>query len=186
MNDLSHVRFPGKHETERIIAVYHRHWFDIFSNLFLSAFFSVVLIGGFAILPDLFPDIVGSPNAPFFFFLENSFLLFLWLTLFLIWIDVYFDVWIVTDERIVNIEQKDLFNRRVSELRYHTIQDVTSEVQGVIPSILGYGDVLVQTAGEHPLFMFHNVPNPVGVKDLIMRLAERRRRAPNAGERPSA
>ncbi|NTW46063.1 MAG: PH domain-containing protein [Candidatus Moranbacteria bacterium] len=183
MRDLSTVRFPGKHEEETVIAVYHRHWFDILTHLFLSVFFSVILIGGFAVLPGLFPGIMSSPNAPFFLFLENSFLLFLWLTLFLIWIDVYFDVWIVTDERIVNIEQKDLFNRRVSELRYHTVQDVTSEVQGVVPSILGFGDVLVQTAGESPRFIFHNIPDPVAVKDQIMKLAERRRHAPQTNER---
>lgn len=176
MKNLSLVRFPGKHEQEQVIAVYHRHWFDILTHLFLSVLLSVLLLGGFAVLPGLFPDIGESPNAPFFFFLENSFFLFLWLTLFLIWIDVYFDVWIVTDERIVNVEQKDLFTRRVSELRFHTIQDVTSEVQGVIPSILDYGDVLIQTAGENQRFIFHNVPNPVGIKDLIMKLAERGRR----------
>lgn len=124
------------------------------------------------LIPMLFPGIIGSQNAPIFFFLENSFLLFLWVTLFLIWIDVSFDVWIITEERIVNIEQKGLFTRRVSELRFHTIQDVTSEVNGVLPSILNYGDVLVQTAGENPRFIFRNIPNPIEVKDRIMQLAE--------------
>ena len=175
MSDFSGIRFQGKHDDERVLAVYHRHWFDLFTHLFLSVFLSILLLGGFIIIPLLFPGIVGSPNAAMFFFLENSFLLFLWVSLFLIWIDVYFDVWIITNERIVNIEQKDLFTRRVSELRFHTIQDVTSEVNGFIPSILDYGDVLVQTAGESPRFIFHNVPNPIGVKDLIMKLAERGR-----------
>ncbi len=174
MLNLSKVRFPGKHDEEQVLAVYHRHWFDLFIHLFLSVFLSVLLLGGFLIMPSFFPEIAGGPNAAFFFFLENSFLLFLWITLFLIWIDIYFDVWIITNERIVNIEQKDLFTRRVSELRFHTIQDVTSEVSGIIPSILDFGDVLVQTAGENPRFIFHNIPNPVGVKDLIMKLAERR------------
>ncbi|NTW89740.1 MAG: PH domain-containing protein [Candidatus Moranbacteria bacterium] len=184
MRNLSFVRFPGKHEEERVIAVYHRHWFDIFSHLFLSVFLSVILLGGFLILPGLFPGITESPNVSFFFFLQNSFLLFLWVSLFLIWIDVYFDVWIITNERIVNIEQKDLFTRRVSELRFHTIQDVTSEVNGILPSILDFGDVLVQTAGESPRFIFHNIPNPVGVKDTIMKLAERGRR--HAGTTPES
>jgi hypothetical protein len=175
MRNLSAVRFQGKHTEEQVLAVYHRHWFDIFTHLFLSVLLSVILLGGFIILPGLYPGIAESPNGAFFFFLQNSFFLFLWVSLFLIWIDVYFDVWIITDERIVNIEQKDLFTRRVSELRFHTVQDVTSEVNGLLPSILDYGDVLVQTAGENPRFIFHNVPNPVAIKDLIMKLAERRR-----------
>jgi len=177
MKEFSDIRFPGKHDTERIIAVYHRHWFDILSHLLLSLVLSIALLGGFVVLPFLYPDIMSGRNAIPFVFLENSFLLFLWLTIFLIWIDVFFDVWIVTDERVVNIEQKDLFTRRVSELRFRSIQDVTSEIDGVVPSVLGYGDVFIQTAGENPHFIFHNVPDPVGVKDLIMKLAERNRRS---------
>ncbi|HWQ59535.1 MAG TPA: PH domain-containing protein [Candidatus Fimivivens sp.] len=181
MSDYSRIRFPGIHDEERVLAVYHRHWFNIVEELFLSVILSVILLGGFFFLPSLYPEIVGSPNASLFFFLENSFFLFLWLTLFLIWIDVFFDIWIITNERIVNIEQKGLFVRRVSELRFRSIQDVTSQVVGFIPSVLDYGDVLVQTAGENPRFIFRNVPNPVGVKDLIMKLADRDRRIAEFG-----
>lgn len=181
MRDFSGIHFPGMHDEERVLAIYHRHWFDIVEEMFLSVLLSVILLGGFIILPALYPEIIGSPNAALYFFLENSFFLFLWLTLFLIWIDVFFDVWIITNERIVNVEQKGLFVRRVSELRFRSIQDVTSQVVGFIPSVLDYGDVLVQTAGENPRFIFRNVPNPVGVKDLIMKLADRDRRIAEFG-----
>ncbi|NTW13838.1 MAG: PH domain-containing protein [Candidatus Moranbacteria bacterium] len=173
--NLSLVRFPGKHDGEAVIAVYHRHWFDIFSSLLIPVLLSIVVIGAFITLPFVAPVLFRSESEAFFTFLENSFLLFFWLNVFLIWIDLYFDVWIVTDERIINIEQKDLFTRRVSELRFSRVQDVTSEVTGVIPSILNFGDVYVQTAGENPRFIFHNVSNPIAIKDLVMRLAEKRR-----------
>jgi hypothetical protein len=161
--NLARVRFPGKHKKEEVIAVYHRHWFDILTNLFFPVLLFVVLITLSITLPSVAPELFSGEHEMFFAFLESSFYLFLWLYLFLVWIDVYFDVWIVTDERIVNIEQKDLFTRRVSELRFSRVQDVTSEVY-------------VQTAGEHARFIFHNVPNPVMIKDLVMKLAQRRRR----------
>ncbi|MEI6650434.1 MAG: PH domain-containing protein [Candidatus Moraniibacteriota bacterium] len=172
--NLAQIRFPGKHDEETIIAVYHRHWFDIFTSLLLPILLTVILIGAFVTLPFAAPVMFKGGNGAFFAFLENSFLLFLWVYIFLVWIGDYFDVWIVTNERIVNIEQKDLFTRRVSELRYSRIQDVTSEVTGVIPSILNYGDVSVQTAGELEHFLFHNVPDPTSIKDLVMKLADRR------------
>jgi hypothetical protein len=174
--NLANVRFPGKHQQEQVIAVYHRHWFDILSNLFVPVFLAVILIIVSLTTPTVAPVLFAGENRTFFAFIENSFFLFLWLYLFLVWIDVYFDVWIVTNERIVNVEQKDLFTRRTSELRFSRVQDVTSEVEGVIPSILNYGDVYVQTAGEQARFIFHNVPNPVAIKDLVMKLAQRRRR----------
>lgn len=173
--NLSKVRFPGKHRDEQVIAVYHRHWFDILSHLFLPVFLTLILATAAFSVPASVPEILGGEIRDFVAFLANSLLLFLWLYLFLVWIDVYFDVWIVTNERIVNVEQKDLFTRRISELRFPRVQDVTSEVNGVIPSILNYGDVYIQTAGEQARFIFHNVPDPVAIKDLVMGLAQRKR-----------
>jgi uncharacterized membrane protein YdbT with pleckstrin-like domain len=73
----------------------------------------------------------------------------------------------------VNIEQKGLFIREMSELKIANIQDVTTEVTGVIPSVLNFGDVFVQTAGEARRFRFRQVPNPYGIKDQIMSLQHR-------------
>jgi len=103
-------------------------------------------------------------------FMRSLFFTFLWLLFFAIWIDYYFDVWIVTSERIINIEQKGLFTRVVSELELEKIQDVTTDVRGVIPTFLNYGHLLIQTAGERERFIFRNVPDPYTIKDVIMKL----------------
>jgi uncharacterized membrane protein YdbT with pleckstrin-like domain len=69
-------------------------------------------------------------------FAQNFFMLVIWIYGFMIWIDYYFDIWIITSERIINIEQKGMFTRKVSELRFQKIQDVTTEVIGFLPTIL--------------------------------------------------
>jgi len=86
---------------------------------------------------------------------------------FLIWIDYYFDVWIITTERVINVEQKGMFSRRVSELSYAKVQDITTEVLGFLPSMLNYGDVYVQTAGEQERFVFRTVSDPYHIKNII-------------------
>lgn len=98
-------------------------------------------------------------------------LLMLWILGFLIWIDYYFDVWIITNERIINIEQKGLFTRDISELRYESVQDVTSSVVGLIPTMLNFGDVSVQTAAKEERFLFRQVGDPFTIKDQIMALS---------------
>ena len=103
-------------------------------------------------------------------FLENSFALITWITFFLIWIDYYFDVWIITTKRIVNINQQGLFTRTVSELELDKIQDITTDVRGVIPTFLNFGDLQIQTAAEQERFLFAKVPNPYLLKDTIMNL----------------
>lgn len=84
--------------------------------------------------------------------------------------DYYLDTWIVTTERIINIEQKGLFARVVSELHLNQIQDVTSETLGFLPTVLSYGDVFIQTAGTRERFNFKNIDNPEEVKKTISRL----------------
>jgi uncharacterized membrane protein YdbT with pleckstrin-like domain len=114
---------------------------------------------------------IDTGAVPFFHFIQNTLFLFLWLFGFLVWIDYYFDVWIITNERIVNIEQKGLFNRHISELRFSRVQDVTASVDGLVPTMLNFGDVYVQTASEEDHFIFRQVGDPFAVKDEVMRLA---------------
>ena len=165
-------KFAGARDGETIIRVLHRHWFDIASHLFLSALLTVGLFFGFFLFPAIFPAAFTGANGLIALFIESTFLIFLWLYLFLVWIDVWFDVWVITNERIVNIEQKGLFVRHVSEVPFSKVQDVTSETNGIIQSVLNYGEVYVQSASEVPRFLFRSVPDPVAIKDLVMRLSQ--------------
>ncbi|MFA9262468.1 MAG: PH domain-containing protein [Undibacterium sp.] len=166
--DFSRYHFQGQRESEVVLRIVHRHWFDIATHFFVIIIFLAVLFGSFSIMPMLFPEWLGSESEHFVTFIRSSIILILWLYAFLIWIDYFFDVWIITNERVVNIEQKGLFVRTVSELKFSRIQDVTSEVSGMIPTILNFGDVKVQTASEEDFFLFRRVPDPYHVKDVIM------------------
>jgi len=173
MKDFNKYHFEGQKEGEQILLVLHRHWFNILSQFLLILGMLFLLIGSFAYLPLFFPVLSQGESRKLFLFLENIFFIFIWVTFFLIWIDYYFDVWIVTDRRIVNIEQKGLFSRIVSELEIEKIQDITTDVKGVIPTFMNFGDLHVQTAAEKERFLFRNIPDPYNVKNLIMNLQKK-------------
>jgi uncharacterized membrane protein YdbT with pleckstrin-like domain len=86
--------------------------------------------------------------------------------------DYYLDTWIVTNERIINIEQKGLFSRIVSELHLNQVQDVTSETHGIVATFLSYGDVHIQTAGARERFNFKQIDNPEKIKQIITKLVQ--------------
>lgn len=169
---FSRYHFQGQRENEEVLHIIHRHWFNILSHLFVVLIFSFLLVAGLLALPLLFPETRDAGSARFFLFVANTFFILIWLYGFLVWIDYYFDVWIITNERIVNIEQKGLFARHVSELNLSRVQDVTATVEGIIPTVLNYGDVHIQTAGEENRFIFRQVPDPYRIKDTIMRLSK--------------
>lgn len=173
-NRYSQCHFRDQQPDEVIHNIIRRHWFDIFLQYIpvmgaLFLLFAVAMSSGFW-MSDSSPE---GESALFFF--ESLFLLMLWMYASLIFVDYYLDVWIVTDRRVINIEQKGLFSRQVSELYYSKIQDVTTEVKGLFPTFLNYGDLFVQTAAEKERFRFHNIPNPYEVKDLVMRLQKQGR-----------
>lgn len=59
----------------------------------------------------------------------------------------YFDVFIITDERIIDIDFRNLIYKNITSTKINNIEDVTHSVSGVLPSLLDFGTVLVQTAG---------------------------------------
>lgn len=149
-----------------------RHWHEII-GYFLVLILEIVLPIIIFIVFLRFTEFVWDKDSPIsvlIFFSASSYYLFIWLFFFHHWIDYYLDVWVVTDQRIINIEQKALFSRTVSELNMSTIQDVTSEVKGKLATILKFGDVHIQTAAEEKRFVFEKIPNPQEVATKITEL----------------
>jgi hypothetical protein len=167
------IRFLGQHDDELVILFLRRHWFIFLMRLLLviTAVIGLVLVYVFFNL--LSENISGSGFYDLLLFGESLGTLFIWNLFFILWIDFYLDAWIVTNERIINISQKGFFNRDISELKLTKIQDVTSEIIGVVPTLLNYGNIYVQTAGEKERFTFFQIPNPNEVKNAIVHLQEK-------------
>jgi uncharacterized membrane protein YdbT with pleckstrin-like domain len=85
-------------------------------------------------------------------------------------IDYYLDVDIVTNRRIVDIEQNGLFKRKISELSIDQVEDVSATVYGFFPTLLHFGDVDIQTAGSRPNFLFGYAPHPYSISKKILDL----------------
>ena len=82
----------------------------------------------------------------------------------------FFNVDILTDERIVDIDFSNLVYKEVSDANIDKIQDVTYKMGGVVRTMFNYGDVFVQTASEVPNFEFLAVPAPDRVAKILQDL----------------
>ena len=172
-NKYNSFNFKGKRDDEEIIVLVRRHWLILVLTLFPMLLFLIGVIF-LHFLGNQMNDFFQITIDPAFRGVIESFLFMIfWLILFIIWIDYYLDVWIVTDQRIVNIEQLGLFRRRVSEMEHSKIQDVTSKVKGVFPTLFKYGYVYIQTAGATERFVFKQIPNPVKIRNIIMQLQKK-------------
>jgi uncharacterized membrane protein YdbT with pleckstrin-like domain len=84
-----------------------------------------------------------------------------------LWTDYYLDVWIVTNRRVIDVEQRGLFSREIATMQLSKIQDITTEVKGFLPTLIGFGDVHVQTAGLEREFVIRGVPHPHKTREMI-------------------
>lgn len=84
----------------------------------------------------------------------------------------YFNVDLITTERVVDVDLENLIYKQVSDANLDKIQDVSYKMGGAIRTLFNYGDVVIQTASEVPNFDFLAVPNPDKVTKLLQDLRE--------------
>lgn len=80
----------------------------------------------------------------------------------------YLTVWVITNMRIVDINQYGFFSRKVSSFLLIRVQDVTTEVSGLLGTLIGFGRLSVQTAGNDEDFNMEGIAHPAIVRDVIM------------------
>lgn len=88
---------------------------------------------------------------------------------FLYW---YFNVYIVTNERIIDVDWYSVIYRKISHTRISKIQDISYTQAGVFAGIFDYGTIEIQTAGEEENFEFTAVPHPRLITKKIEELME--------------
>ncbi|MDO8487687.1 MAG: hypothetical protein Q7S31_00035 [bacterium] len=98
---------------------------------------------------------------------------------FLYW---YYSVFLVTNERLVDIDFPNFLQREVTFANLNHIEEPESIIRGFIRSVLRYGDVNVTTASERPSIEAIGVPYPDKVVDIINRLAEELEKRRERGE----
>ncbi len=88
------------------------------------------------------------------------------------WFTWYFNITLVTSQRVVDISQKGPFSRQVREVSYDKISEVTFEIKGLIATIFGYGNVLITFAGGGKPIVIKAVASPEIIKDQILKVRE--------------
>lgn len=163
--------FPSQAEGERVFLLIRRHWFPyLVMSIFLLILLTpiVVLVTYWFLNPDVFSGAIGN----FMIIFAGIYILIVFGLILYGFINYYLDIYIVTNERIVDIKQNGFFRREIAELHLHQIQDVEAEVDGFFQTMLHFGDIHIQTAGERENFIFQGVPHPYTLAKKITDLHE--------------
>jgi len=165
---------------EEVLIMVRKHWFVIMAELF-GVFILVLLpfiaLIGFAVFQGFFSTLNFNvlEYANVIGFGVAAWLLLSLLGGFTIWTHYYLDLWVVTDRRIILVDQVHFFSRNVSVFRLERMQDIEFKITGIIPTLLNFGTLKAQTAGAHESnFNSTGLPDPRGLQATIQKAMDRR------------
>jgi uncharacterized membrane protein YdbT with pleckstrin-like domain len=156
--------FDDQFDDEEVLFVFHKHPIVMRKGLIISML--AWLLGPLHTLALTYIHPNNPPNLTFF---GLSLVLSILLGLVLIlpsWIGWHFSVFIMTDQRFIQITQKGLFHRSVADLTLAQIQSVNYEVAGLQETLLGFGTIKMQTyVGD---LTIHEVSHPARIQKQLL------------------
>lgn len=146
-----------------------KHWIVYVYIFFLHAFGCLIfLISAFYLaMTDNFSGLLQD-GAAYGAMTLIAFVLIFWTSFFYAWTREYFDVWHVTNMRIIAISQKEIFTRDEAFMELSRIQDVFFEKDGFLSTVLGYGKLRVQSAGTLQEFVIEDIQDVEAVAHRLM------------------
>lgn len=167
---------------EEVLKVVRKHWFVIVTELF-GTFFMLLLPFFVLFFAALFSntvltfDLSLSHYTALIVFGIAAWTILTLMAGFSTWTHYYLDLWIITDRRIILVDQIRFFHRNVSIFRLERLQDIEFYIQGVIPTLLNFGTIKAQTAGAFESnFKTKGLPDPRGLQAIIQKAMDRRLR----------
>lgn len=157
---------------ERVLDTVRKHWFIIIIELLaigVIGLLPIALLTSSALLPELpFIQVLLAGQAGVITYGIAAWVLLTLLMGFSIWTNYYLDLWVITDRRVIVIDQRAFFNRKVSSFRLERLQDIKVTIKGLIPTLLNFGTIRAQTAGANESnFQSGGMPDPRGVQSTI-------------------
>ncbi len=161
--------FADQFDDEEVLFVFRKHPIVMRKGLIIGMFawligpvFTIILTIVYSNNPEKYPTLQ-------FFFLSLLGSMVLGSILFLpSWIGWHYSVFIVSDQRFIQITQKGLFHRAVVDIGLPQIQMVNYEISGLQETLLGFGTIMMQTyMGD---LVIHDIHHPAKIQKKLMRI----------------
>lgn len=154
------IKFENQKDDEEVLLSLRAHPITLvptFVNgiiLFILIFFLSFILGQFLNPMQLLYIIVFSLFVTF---------IYLWFQI----INWYFNIGIITNKQIIDVDFSALSFRNVSRTELTHVEDITVHVTGFISSIFDFGNIFIQTAGSEINTEFLRVPHPARAARII-------------------
>lgn len=158
--------FDDQFEDEDVLFVFRKHPLIMRKGVIIGMCFMLIGPVYTLILTYARPD--SSPSMTFFFMSLLVSMACGMLVVFPYWISWYYSLFIVTNQRLIQITQKGLFHRSVVDLGLQQIQMVNYQIAGLQQTLLGFGTIMMQTyVGD---LVIHDIHKPAKIQKKLLNI----------------
>jgi membrane protein YdbS with pleckstrin-like domain len=166
------ISFQTQKQHETIILFLRSHFITNISWIIISIILIILPIVFMLISPSFGLDFLSSPPASRFI---TIYILLYYLLIssymFVSFLHWFYNVFIVTSERVVDIDYSDIVIHNIAVTSLSSVQDVHYTQSGFIPASFNYGHLFVQTAGSENNFEAYSIPRPREAVHIIGNLS---------------
>lgn len=155
-------QFHGQRVNEDVVLVTHKHPFVLLKPLLISAFILLIPVAVVSLIP---VGLIPSISIAVCIIVAILHGVLAWHA----WTNTTF---LLTNERIVFLERRSLFNRELVESNLKSIQKVAHEVKGLGQTLFGYGNIAIYTSGSQVPIVILEMPDPYEIQQEILRAAQ--------------
>ena len=158
--------FEDQFDDEEVLYVFRKHPIVMRGGLLLGSF--GLLVGPLYTLILTYANADNPPTMTFFYLSFVASIAISALLFFPSWMSWYFSVFIVSNQRFIQITQKGFFHRSVVDMGLNQIQMVNFEVKGLQETLLGYGTIMMQTfVGD---LLIHYIHHPAKIQKHLLEI----------------
>lgn len=163
-------QFRDQYDNEEVLLVFRKHPVMMRKGLIIASLGLLAVPLYVLAVSYLKPDLTPTPGGYLLLLLAGF--IFSAILFFPSWMYWYFSVYIVTDQRFIQITQKGFFHKKVVDIAINQIQMVNYEVNGIQETLLGFGTMMIQTyIGD---LVIHDVHKPAHIQHELLGLLRER------------
>lgn len=166
--------FINQKSYEKIVLEIRRHPITLIPSIIL--FIIALLLPPILLAIDVAVTAIELAWSPLYTLFLSTYYIIAIIFFYVHTMDFYLDVLIVTNDRLIDIDQHSLFSRTISEMDLFQVQDVSTDIKGVFPTMFNYGTVHIQNASLQTKFTITQARNPDKLREVILDLANEDRK----------
>ncbi len=176
MTGAQNVKLPfPMQQSERVVLLCRRHWIHLWPKSVLLTIYALVPLVVVSLALS-WADQYDGTAAKIFWAVSAVWLLYWAVRIFLNWYRYNNDIWVITNQRIVDSVKSNPLSHRLSTADLVNVQDMTVERRGILQTALNYGDIVCETASDGGDFVLAGIPCPQDVQLLVDRERDRERK----------